>query len=118
MLGKQGFDVHLADTPAAVHALLNKVTVSTVIVAMDSTGIDGLAYIGRLAKAHPAIVTLAITENPSASQVAESLELGAKDYFVRPIQDWNRFYFQLEASPATWSQQLGIDGSCVEPKAK
>ena len=108
MLGKQGFDVHLADSPSSVHELLNKVTVSTVIVAMDSPGIDGLAYIGRLTKNHPAIVTLAITKNPSASQVAESLELGAKDYYVRPIQDWNRFYFQLRQAKQLWSQQLEL----------
>ena len=108
MLAKQGFDVHTADSLLSVDTFLEKLTVSTIIVSMDTDGIDGLQYIGRLTKTHPAIVILAITENPSASQVAESLERGAKDYFVRPIQDWNRFYFQLRQAQQLWSQQLEL----------
>ena len=108
MLSKQGFDVHTAETPSSVDSFLEQFTISTVIVSMDTKGIDGLQYIGRLTKAHPAIVILAITKNPSASQVAESLERGAKDYFVRPIQDWNRFYFQLRQAQQLWSQQLEL----------
>ena len=48
---------------------------------MDTKRIDGLQYIGHLTRAHPD--RYLDTENPSASQVAESLERGAKDYFVR-----------------------------------
>ena len=108
MLSKQGFDVHTAYDVNSVERLLNELTVSTVIVSMDTEGINGLDFIERLTKQHPAIVILAITENPSASQVAESLETGAKDYFVRPIQDWNRFYFQLRQAQQLWSQQIEL----------
>ena len=108
MLMKQGFTVHIAAEESAVETMFSTHVVSTVIVAMDTDGIDGLRYIESIAKAHPAIVILAVTENPTASQVAESLELGAKDYFVRPIQDWNRFYFQLRQAQRLWSEQLEL----------
>ena len=108
MLMKQGFSVHVAAEASAVETMFSTHVVSTVIVAMDTDGIDGLRYIESIAKAHPAIVILAVTENPTASQVAESLELGAKDYFVRPIQDWNRFYFQLRQAQRLWSEQLEL----------
>lgn len=108
MLRKQGFDVLIASDREEVESQFQQKTVSTVIVSMDTDGVDGLQYIQDISKHHPAIVILAITQNPSASQVAESLELGAKDYFLRPIQDWNRFYFQLRQAQQLWSEQLEL----------
>jgi DNA-binding NtrC family response regulator len=108
MLMKQGFLVHVAAEESAVESVFANHIVSTAIVSMDTTGIDGLRYIETISKSHPAIIILAVTENPTASQVAESLELGAKDYFVRPIQDWNRFYVQLRQAQKLWSEQLEL----------
>ncbi len=108
MLQKQGFNVLIASTDTSVNDVFQQQVISTVIVSMDVDGIDGLRYIRTISQGHPAIVVLAITQNPSASQVAQALELGAKDYFVRPIQDWNRFYFQLRQAQKMWSEQLEL----------
>ncbi len=108
MLKKQGFNVRLVEHIPALKRALSVDVVSTVIVSMDHSRLDGLEVIHWIAQENPALVILALTENPRASQIAQALEMGARDYFVRPIEDWTRFYHLLRQTQDLWSKQLEL----------
>ena len=87
--------------------MLMQRTVSTVIVSMDDES-ESLSVIETITSQNPAIAILATTASPETAHVSKALELGARDYFVQPIQDWMRFYHILRQSQHLWTQQLEL----------
>lgn len=109
MLQKQGFSVRLLDSWNAVqHYIAETKNVSTVIVSMDMVEQDGLEIIHQILDVYPAIIVLSVTNTPSAEKTAKALEYGAKDYFIRPIEDWERFYHILRDSQKLWSEKVEL----------
>jgi DNA-binding NtrC family response regulator len=108
MLKKQGFLAHLVEQSTQLTSMLMQRTVSTVIVSMDDDEAESLSVIESITSQNPAIAILAITAAPETAHVSQALELGARDYFVQPIQDWMRFYHILRQSQHLWTQQLEL----------
>ena len=65
MLMKQGFSVHVAAEASAVETMFSTHVVSTVIVAMDTDGIDGFSeYAGAFIKPETLVAARKVGLNP------------------------------------------------------
>lgn len=85
-LGKQGYDVSLAESGEAAvqHSTDNDVDVALVDLKMP--GIDGLETLKRLRDIDPNTPVIIMTGYPTIETSIKALRLGAYDYVIKPFK--------------------------------
>src|SRR6186713_1609419 len=85
MLGKEGYDVLLADTRATAAGVLSTSAVDIVITDVKLPDGDGIEILRHVKAAAPETVVIVMTAYGSTESAVAALKLGAQDYLVKPF---------------------------------
>ncbi|MEL6348281.1 MAG: sigma-54 dependent transcriptional regulator [Myxococcota bacterium] len=105
---KQGFVVREADSGAAALKVISDFPVAVAVIDSDMPDITGRELISALLLRSPGTICIALAQDGSAALAAELLDVGARDYFDKPISDWQRFDQAIRDQFTVWrtSQEL------------
>ncbi|MBT3220216.1 MAG: sigma-54-dependent Fis family transcriptional regulator [Proteobacteria bacterium] len=90
-LAKQGYKVFTADDGESGIHLIQESEMDIALIDMELPGIDGIATLQQIKKLSPGTECVILTGVADITTAHHSLEAGASDYFVKPINDWTRF---------------------------
>jgi two-component system response regulator PilR (NtrC family) len=85
MLGKEGFDVVVAESRAMAAAVLAKGPVDMVITDVKLPDGDGIEILRHVKAASPETVVIVMTAFGSTQTAVAALKLGAHDYLTKPF---------------------------------
>lgn len=86
LLREQGFDVdHVADG-AAADALLRQTRFEAVLLDLNLPGLTGKGVLRRLRERGDDVPLIVLTASAALDQKVQSLEIGADDYVVKPVE--------------------------------
>jgi two-component system response regulator PilR (NtrC family) len=85
MLGKEGYDVVLADSRAMAAAVLDQAPVDMVITDVKLPDGDGIEILRHVKAASAETAVLVMTAFGSTETAVAALKLGAHDYLVKPF---------------------------------
>ncbi len=86
LLREQGFDVdHVADG-AAADALLRQTRFEAVLLDLNIPGLTGKGVLRRLRERGDDVPLIVLTASAALDQKVQSLEIGADDYVVKPVE--------------------------------
>jgi two-component system response regulator PilR (NtrC family) len=85
MLGKEGYDVLLADTRATAAGVLSGSAVDIVITDVKLPDGDGIEILRHVKSAFPETVVIVMTAFGSTEMAVAALKMGAQDYLVKPF---------------------------------
>ena len=107
-LKRQGFQIKAATSLEDIEIILQDYNIFASIVSMELHQEDFVDLIYEISDLNPAGIVLTVASEASARMTTVSLEAGAKDYFLWPIQDWGRFRHILRQSQQLWAEQLEL----------
>lgn len=81
---REGFDIHVADDPPAMDALLARLRPDLIILDLMLPGEDGLSICRRLRLADTIPIIMLTAKSDEIDRVV-GLEMGADDYLVKPF---------------------------------
>ena len=102
LLEKQGFRVRQAGTGREALELVATVPIAVALVDFQLPDTTGVALIPRLLERSAGTICIAVTGGGSAEIGARLLDVGARDYFEKPILDWVRFDHALRNQLSVW----------------
>jgi len=86
LLREQGFEVdHVADG-AAADALLRQTRFEAVLLDLNIPGLTGKGVLRRLRERGDDVPLIVLTASAALDQKVQSLEIGADDYVVKPVE--------------------------------
>lgn len=80
-----GYEAHLAVSGDAALELLDRVSVSAVLLDLRMPGMDGLEVLRRIRARPAAPVVAVLTAHATSSNTIEAMRLGAFDHLTKPI---------------------------------
>ena len=107
-LKRQGFQVKKATSLDEIEEILFNYNIFASLVSMELETLDPTEIIYEVTDLNPAGIVLTFASEASAKMTTESLEAGAKDYFLYPVQDWKRLRHILRQSQQLWAEQLEL----------
>jgi DNA-binding response OmpR family regulator len=85
-LGKQGFEVLLAESGENALEVAKNTPVQIALIDLKMPGIDGIQTLKELKKMNPEILPIIMTGYPTIESVVEALRSGACDYVIKPFK--------------------------------
>ena len=85
-LGKQGFEVHLAESGEKALEVAKSVPVQIALIDLKMPGMDGIQTLKELRKISPEILAIIMTGYPTIESAVEALRSGACDYVIKPFK--------------------------------
>ena len=83
--------------------------IAVVLVSMNMKGVDSCSLIQALLRKSPESVCIALASGSDVQQAIKALEVGAVDYFQRPIRDWARFFHLIRQSMQVWERTCELN---------
>ncbi|MEM9723346.1 MAG: sigma-54 dependent transcriptional regulator [Bacteroidota bacterium] len=107
LLSQEGYSVEVCEHPEKAEQILQEVQPSLILLDMnysvDTTGKEGLDFLGQLEKRFPQVPVILITGWGSVSLAVEGMKRGASDFIQKP---WNNEHLlQSVQTNLTLSQQ-------------
>lgn len=84
LLGRHGYEAHLANTAAAGTALVRKVKPELVLLDLGLPDAEGLDVLRDLRAEHPNIQVIILTAHDTLANAIESIKLGAFHFISKP----------------------------------
>ncbi|WP_426414807.1 response regulator transcription factor [Aestuariirhabdus sp. LZHN29] len=81
---RRGFDVYTADSGAATHKLLQRITPDYAVVDLKLLDTSGLRLLPELKRLNPAMEIVLLTGYASIATAVEAIKLGASNYLCKP----------------------------------
>lgn len=85
-LGKQGYDVALAESGEAAVGYTKSNQIDVALVDLKMPGIDGLETLNQIINIDPNIPVIIMTGYPTIETSIKALRLGAYDYVIKPFK--------------------------------
>jgi len=85
-LGKQGFEVHLAESGEKALEVAKTTPVQIALIDLKMPGLDGIQTLKELKKITPEILPIIMTGYPTIESAVEALRSGACDYVIKPFK--------------------------------
>lgn len=85
-LGKQGFEVLLAESGEKALEIANSSAVQIALIDLKMPGMDGIQTLKELKKKNPQILPIIMTGYPTIESAVEALRSGACDYVIKPFK--------------------------------
>ena len=85
-LGREGYEVMLADGGEAALRALDDVTFDLVVTDLRMRGVDGLAVLRAVRERAPGTAVVMLTAFASTDTAVEAMKLGAYDYVTKPFK--------------------------------
>ena len=85
-LGKQGFEVHLAECGEKAVEVAKSIPVQIALIDLKMPGMDGIQTLKELKKISPEILSIIMTGYPTIESAVEALRSGACDYVIKPFK--------------------------------
>lgn len=102
LLRKQGFTVQDVASGAAALRVVSTAPIAVAVIDATLPDVSGKALISALLTRSPGTICIALSKDGSAALAAELLDVGARDYFEKPINDWPRFDQAIRDQFAVW----------------
>ena len=83
---KEGYRVVMAENGEEALAILNKQRIMVMFLDLKLPGMDGVQLCREIKKAQPISIIYAVTAYASLFQLADCLESGFNDYFIKPVK--------------------------------
>ena len=83
--------------------------IAVVLVSMNMKAIDSCSLIQSILRKSPESVCIALASGSDVQQAIKALEVGAVDYFQRPIRDWARFFHLIRQSMQVWERTCELN---------
>ena len=85
-LGKQGFEVLLAESGEKALEVAKTTLVQIALIDLKMPGLDGIQTLKELKKITPEILPIIMTGYPTIESAVEALRSGACDYVIKPFK--------------------------------
>ena len=85
-LGKQGFEVFLAESGEKALEVAKSIPVQIALIDLKMPGLDGIQTLKELKKIIPEILPIIMTGYPTIESAVEALRSGACDYVIKPFK--------------------------------
>ena len=85
-LGKQGFEVLLAESGEKALEIAKSSPVQIALIDLKMPGMDGIQTLKELKKKNPQILPIIMTGYPTIESAVEALRSGACDYVIKPFK--------------------------------
>jgi len=85
-LGREGYDVTLADGGEAALRALDEMTFDLVVTDLRMRGVDGLGVLRAVKERAPGTAVVMLTAFASTDSAVEAMKLGAYDYVTKPFK--------------------------------
>jgi DNA-binding response OmpR family regulator len=85
-LGKQGFEVLLAESGEKALEVAKTTPVQIALIDLKMPGLDGIQTLKELKKITPEILPIIMTGYPTIESAVEALRSGACDYVIKPFK--------------------------------
>ncbi|HEX9912360.1 MAG TPA: response regulator [candidate division Zixibacteria bacterium] len=85
-LGKQGFEVLLAESGEKALEIAKTTPVQIALIDLKMPGLDGIQTLKELKKIIPEILPIIMTGYPTIESAVEALRSGACDYVIKPFK--------------------------------
>lgn len=102
LLEKQGFVVRQASDGATALDVVGLSPIAVALVDVQLPDMSGVDLIPQILERSPGTLCIAVTAAGTAEVGAVLLDVGAKDYFEKPIRDWVRFDQAIRNQMSTW----------------
>jgi two-component system response regulator AtoC len=94
----RGYQVRLVGTAEEAAVILRQEPIDVVLTDVHLPGMSGMELLSRGQRIRPSAVFMVFTGMGDLQTAYSCLELGAADYFEKPIEDWPRFFTVLRRS--------------------
>lgn len=85
-LGKQGFEVLLAESGEKAIEIAKSAAPLIALIDLKMPGMDGIQTLKELKKIAPQVLTIIMTGYPTIESAVEALRSGACDYVIKPFK--------------------------------
>src|SRR4051812_21673872 len=86
ILRAEGYDVDVVSDGLSACSALRERHYDLVLTDMKMPGVDGLTVLSEVSKRSPSTVTVVMTGYSSLDSALETIQLGAYEYLVKPIE--------------------------------
>ncbi|MGA3068540.1 MAG: sigma 54-interacting transcriptional regulator, partial [Tepidisphaeraceae bacterium] len=86
-LGREGYDVRVADTPKQAFEELESGQTELLLADVNMPGVKPSEFLRDVRRRFPQVVTIVITSYGSIEGAVEATKMGAFDYLTKPIVD-------------------------------
>ncbi|MEJ5311865.1 MAG: response regulator [Anaerolineae bacterium] len=124
ILSHQGYEVELAESAEAAHALLPRRFFDLVITDLQMPGQDGLALLRDIKQRSPHTPVVMLTAHGSMDVVVDALRAGANDFLTKPYKPQEMLTIvarevtrHRQALPPGMDEALGLQLSAAEADA-
>lgn len=86
MLGREGYQVEIAESGAKAASILKKTKIDVMITDISMPEMDGIQLLSKVKQSQPECAVIIMTAHGSTGSAVEAMKLGASDYLTKPFQ--------------------------------
>ncbi len=86
MLGREGYQVEIAESGAKATSILKKTKIDVMITDISMPEMDGIQLLSKVKQNQPECAVIIMTAHGSTGSAVEAMKLGASDYLTKPFQ--------------------------------
>lgn len=86
MLGREGYQVEIAESGAKAASILKETKIDVMITDISMPEMDGIQLLSKVKQSQPECAVIIMTAHGSTGSAVEAMKLGASDYLTKPFQ--------------------------------